>query len=464
MSMDENKQNVPSFIGKLAMMLEDHTAAPYVAWSGTGDSIIVINPSLFATQVLPRYFKHSNFASFVRQLNLYGFHKTSQEPETCEFAHPMFRQGNEHLFKDIKRKVASGSGFDKDPIRQKCETDRLMAEFQDLKAKHKELEAALQQKEAEKQLIFTEMMQSKQRQEVLEQRLTKMLEVLMKACQSIGIASIDNDKSMQQILDGSENPMRFKRARLMVDNKAANDASPTLPRPNDYSQTDEWLESLMASVSKQNASTGRETLRITNLQSPAYEKPTLLEIEDGPLPVEPIEDPDKLVDEVVSNTALPTVGSTMVSSGSLDKLLTAGTPIGTDSLNIKSDRLDSMMLFSPGVEHEGCLSSSKYEEIDESAHSDNPVSIKAEPTNNDPAHSSGILESLDEPPSIEGRLDSQTLDLDALLGQSPSVGPTLERNISGMSDISVSCSMLDSGRATVSALSSSSASGRAKVG
>ncbi|EKX55350.1 hypothetical protein GUITHDRAFT_54513, partial [Guillardia theta CCMP2712] len=80
----------PSFIGKLAMMLDDQTAAPYVAWSSTGDSIIVINPSLFATQVLPRYFKHSNFASFVRQLNLYGFHKTSQESETCEFAHPMF--------------------------------------------------------------------------------------------------------------------------------------------------------------------------------------------------------------------------------------------------------------------------------------------------------------------------------------------------------------------------------------
>jgi len=240
----EEDKNVPSFIGKLSIMLQDPSAAPFVSWSPSGESIVVIDPSTFANQVLPRYFKHSNFASFVRQLNLYGFHKTSQESDVCEFSHPMFRQGNEHVFADIRRKVPAGSGTEKEQHRAKSEVDKLMAEINILKGKHQSFEEALHQKEAEKQLIYSEMMQSKQRQEVLEQRMSKMVNVLVRACHSIGITPMDGGaEGVLPIMDGQQ----FKRRRMMVDNKPAN-PSVMMPRGSLEETQDEWLDSLIEGI------------------------------------------------------------------------------------------------------------------------------------------------------------------------------------------------------------------------
>lgn len=52
--MEDTKQNIPSFIGKLSSMLQDPSSSPYVSWSSSGESIIVNDPSAFATAVLPR--------------------------------------------------------------------------------------------------------------------------------------------------------------------------------------------------------------------------------------------------------------------------------------------------------------------------------------------------------------------------------------------------------------------------
>ena len=51
--IDEDK-NVSSFIGKLSMMLQDSTAQPYVCWSASGESILIIDPPRFSSQILPR--------------------------------------------------------------------------------------------------------------------------------------------------------------------------------------------------------------------------------------------------------------------------------------------------------------------------------------------------------------------------------------------------------------------------
>lgn len=56
-------------------MLEDTSWANVVSWGPQGDCFVVKDMNEFTKSILPRMFKHSNFASFVRQLNKYDFHK-----------------------------------------------------------------------------------------------------------------------------------------------------------------------------------------------------------------------------------------------------------------------------------------------------------------------------------------------------------------------------------------------------
>ena len=56
-------------------MLEENTYPDIVSWSPKGDCFVIKELDAFTKTILPRMFKHSNFASFVRQLNKYDFHK-----------------------------------------------------------------------------------------------------------------------------------------------------------------------------------------------------------------------------------------------------------------------------------------------------------------------------------------------------------------------------------------------------
>jgi hypothetical protein len=50
-------------------MLEDASIQHLISWSERGDIFRVYNSTTFSKVVLPQYFKHSNWQSFIRQLN-----------------------------------------------------------------------------------------------------------------------------------------------------------------------------------------------------------------------------------------------------------------------------------------------------------------------------------------------------------------------------------------------------------
>lgn len=70
------RKQIPPFVQKLASFLDNSNNTDLIRWSDDGRSFIVLDEDEFARTLIPELFKHSNYASFVRQLNMYGFHKT----------------------------------------------------------------------------------------------------------------------------------------------------------------------------------------------------------------------------------------------------------------------------------------------------------------------------------------------------------------------------------------------------
>ena len=63
------------FLEKLFKILENKENNHLIHWSKDGKSINIRDPYRFSNKILPKYFKHNNYSSFNRQLNLYGFYK-----------------------------------------------------------------------------------------------------------------------------------------------------------------------------------------------------------------------------------------------------------------------------------------------------------------------------------------------------------------------------------------------------
>ncbi|XP_061369561.1 heat stress transcription factor B-2b-like [Gastrolobium bilobum] len=98
----ESQRSIPTpFVSKTYQLVDDHNIDDVISWNDAGSSFIVWKPTVFATDLLPKYFRHNKFSSFVRQLNSYGFRKVA--PDRWEFSNECFRRGKKLLLCEIQR-------------------------------------------------------------------------------------------------------------------------------------------------------------------------------------------------------------------------------------------------------------------------------------------------------------------------------------------------------------------------
>ncbi|XP_010276853.1 PREDICTED: heat shock factor protein HSF8 [Nelumbo nucifera] len=186
-----NANAPPPFLSKTYDMVDDPSTNSIVSWSPSNNSFVVWNPPEFARDLLPKYFKHNNFSSFVRQLNTYGFRKV--DPDRWEFANEGFLRGQKHLLKSINRRkpahvhhqqpqgqsTSVGACVEVGKFGLEEEVERLK---RDKNVLMQELVRLRQQQQATDHQLQT----MGQRLQGMEQRQQQMMSFLAKAMQSPG--------------------------------------------------------------------------------------------------------------------------------------------------------------------------------------------------------------------------------------------------------------------------------------
>ncbi|XP_014368448.2 heat shock factor protein isoform X2 [Papilio machaon] len=196
-SVVEIGASVPAFLGKLWKLVNDSETNNLISWSPGGKTFVIKNQADFARELLPLYYKHNNMASFIRQLNMYGFHKITSvengglryEKDDIEFSHPCFMRGHAYLLEHIKRKIANpksivASNESGEKILLKPELmNKVLADVKQMKGKQESLDAKFSAMKQENEALWREVAILRQKHIKQQQIVNNLIQFLMSLVQ-----------------------------------------------------------------------------------------------------------------------------------------------------------------------------------------------------------------------------------------------------------------------------------------
>uniref|UniRef100_A0A034WBK5 Heat shock factor protein n=2 Tax=Bactrocera dorsalis TaxID=27457 RepID=A0A034WBK5_BACDO len=186
-TFSETGAGVPAFLAKLWRLVDDPDTNHLICWKKDGRSFIIQNQAQFARELLPLNYKHNNMASFIRQLNMYGFHKITSidngglkfDRDEMEFSHPCFKRNCPYLLEHIKRKIANTKSLDdKSGLKPEAVT-KVLQDVKAMRGRQDSLDSRFSVMKQENEALWREIASLRQKHAKQQQIVNKLIQFLI---------------------------------------------------------------------------------------------------------------------------------------------------------------------------------------------------------------------------------------------------------------------------------------------
>nr|XP_018906221.1 PREDICTED: heat shock factor protein isoform X2 [Bemisia tabaci] len=251
--------NVSAFLAKLWRMVEDPETNDLICWNSDGTSFMIKNQSQFAKELLPMYYKHNNMASFIRQLNMYGFHKVVSaennglrlsDNDEISFSHHCFIRGHPYLLEHIKRKMTVTK--ENNEIRAAPDImNKMLNDVKSMKGRQESLDSKLSSMKQENEALWRELSilrQKHAKQQTIVNKLIQFLVTLVHPTRNLSVKRRSNFPLMlrEKAHNGHKHSYLSEAKRRTHYNSGSSDStnpSPTGPTIHELDPSD-FLESV----------------------------------------------------------------------------------------------------------------------------------------------------------------------------------------------------------------------------